>query len=387
MTETKLISAQEVPVTSGQSLAAVFSGEPGSVQLQSIQTPVPQPGELLVRVIGCTLCGSDLHSIEGRRSVPVPTVLGHEIVGRIEQIGGADPLYDAAGQVLVPGDQIVWAIVASCGECFYCRRRLPQKCRNAVKYGHESFRRGYELLGGLAEHCLLTRGTAVVRVPAGLPLSAVCPASCATATIAAALEAAGDLRGQAICITGAGLLGLTAAAMARWMGAAEVIVCEVHEHRRHLAGHFGATRCCGPTDLAETIREATGGMGVDAAVEVSGSPAAFESLWTGLRMGATAVLVGSVFPSAPVPLALEQVVRRNLSLRGIHNYAPPHLIQAVDFLARATADYDFSCLVSAWYPLQDIAAAVRAAGDPRAVRIGVSATDSTPSPIPQRGHS
>jgi alcohol dehydrogenase len=204
-----------------------------------------------------------------------------------------------------------------------------------------------------------------------LSLSAVCPASCATATIAAALEAAGDLRGQAICITGAGLLGLTAAAMARWMGAAEVIVCEVHEHRRQLAAHFGATRCCGPTELAETVREATGGMGVDAAVEVSGSPAAFESLWSGLRMGATAVLVGSVFPSAPVPLALEQVVRRNLTLRGIHNYAAPHLIRAVDFLARASAEYDFSGLVSAWYPLQDIASAVRAAADPRAVRIGV----------------
>ena len=76
----------------GQSLAAVFSGTAGSVCLQTIRTPVPQPGEMLVRVEGCTLCGSDLHSIEGRRSVPVPTVLGHEIVGRIQQIGGDQPL-------------------------------------------------------------------------------------------------------------------------------------------------------------------------------------------------------------------------------------------------------------------------------------------------------
>ena len=357
----------------GQSLAAVFSGTAGSVCLQTIRTPVPQPGEMLVRVEGCTLCGSDLHSIEGRRSVPVPTVLGHEIVGRIQQIGGDQPLCDIAGQPLQPGDRVVWAIVASCGQCFYCRRGLPQKCRHSVKYGHEAFREGYELLGGLAQHCLLTRGTAVVKVPQKLSLSTVCPASCATATIAAALEVAGSLQGQAICITGAGLLGLTTAAMARWSGAAEVIVCEVHEHRRLLARQFGATRVCGPHELAETVREATGGMGVDTAVEVSGAPAAFECIWPVLRLGATAVLVGSVFPSAPVGLALEQVVRRNLSIRGIHNYAPQHLVRAVEFLKSAADDYGFEGLVAGWYPLQAIHDAIAAAANPQAIRIGVLA--------------
>jgi len=371
----KELQHRNTGVAAAESLAAVFSGESGRVRLQSLQTPVPQSGELLVRVEGCTLCGSDLHSIEGRRTVPVPTVLGHEIVGRIEQLGAGEPLFDVAGQPLSLGDRIVWAIVASCGQCFYCQRGLPQKCRHAVKYGHEAFRPGYELLGGLAEHCLLTRGTAVVRIPPALSLSAVCPASCATATITAALEAAGDLRGQAICITGAGLLGLTAAAMARSSGASEVIVCEVNQQRRELAGRFGATRCCTPAELSETIRDATGGMGVDAAVEVSGAPAAFEALWPGLRLGAAAVLVGSVFPAAPVSLALEQVVRRNLSLRGIHNYAPVHLQRAIQFLETAGGEYDFGSLVSAWYPLQQISDALISAADPAAVRIGVCAAE------------
>ncbi|MFM7836612.1 MAG: zinc-binding dehydrogenase, partial [Planctomycetaceae bacterium] len=150
----------------------------------------------------------------------------------------------------------------------------------------------------------------------------------------------------------------------------EVIVCEVHQQRRELARRFGATRCCTPAELSDTIRDATGGMGVDAAVEVSGAPAAFEALWPGLRLGATAVLVGSVFPAAPVSLALEQVVRRNLSLRGIHNYAPVHLQQAVQFLESSAAEYDFGSLVSAWYPLQQISAALAAAASPAAVRIG-----------------
>ena len=69
------------------SLAAVFSGTPGQIELQHLATPCPRGGEILVRIESCTLCGSDLHSFEGRRKVPTPTILGHEIVGRIETFG------------------------------------------------------------------------------------------------------------------------------------------------------------------------------------------------------------------------------------------------------------------------------------------------------------
>ena len=71
----------------GQSLAAVFHGTAAQIELQHLPTPVPRGAEILVRVESCTLCGSDLHSYEGRRKVPVPTILGHEIVGRIEAFG------------------------------------------------------------------------------------------------------------------------------------------------------------------------------------------------------------------------------------------------------------------------------------------------------------
>ena len=105
------------------------------------------------------------------------------------------------------------AVVANCGECFDCQRNLPQKCSNAVKYGHEAFRLGMELLGGLAEYCLLTTGTAIVRLPEDLLLEVICPASCATATIASALENH-QVADRVVLVTGAGLLGLTACAMA-----------------------------------------------------------------------------------------------------------------------------------------------------------------------------
>lgn len=353
------------------SLAAVFSGTAGKIELQRLARPEPAADETLVRVLGCTLCGSDLHTIEGRRSTPTPTILGHEIVGRIEAFGEGSPRRDIAGQQLQLGDRVTWSIVASCGDCFFCERGLPQKCVRAVKYGHEAFRPGRELLGGLAEHCLLVPGTAIVRLPDQLPLAVACPASCATATVAAALDAAGDLAGRSVCILGAGLLGLTAAAMARARGAVEVLCAEVHPARRALATRFGATHAVVPAALAETVSTLPPPAGVDVALELSGAPAAFEAMLPLMRIGGKIILVGSVFPAPPVGLSLEQVVRKHLTLRGIHNYAPEHLLAAVQFLQENHRRFPFAELVAEWHPLKDIDLALQRARDPNHIRIGI----------------
>lgn len=354
-----------------RSLAAVFYGVPGIVELQELTTPTPRGPEVLVKVESCTLCGSDLHSIEGRRKVPVPTILGHEIVGRIEAFGPEAVRRDFSGKPLSEGDRVVWALVAACGRCLYCQRDLPQKCLSAVKYGHEAFRTGYELLGGLAERCLLTPGTAIVRVPEKLTLNTISPAGCATATIASALEATGDLRGRVVCIAGAGLLGLTAAAMSRSRSADVVIVCDVQPARLDWARRFGATHCVHPDGLTPLIRELTSNQGVDIALEVSGAPQAFESLFPNVRMGGQLLLIGAVFPSAPVPIAIEQIVRRNLTLRGIHNYGPDHLVQAVNFLDQYQEQFPFDRIVADWFSLRDVASAITAAHNPNVIRVGV----------------
>ena len=91
------------------SLAAVFSGSPGQIGLQHLETPCPRGGEILVRIESCTLCGSDLHSFEGRRKVPTPTILGHEIVGRIESFGPRASTLDLAGEPAAAGDRIEFA--------------------------------------------------------------------------------------------------------------------------------------------------------------------------------------------------------------------------------------------------------------------------------------
>ena len=357
------------------SRAAIFHAVDQPLELRTIPWPTLQGSEYLIRITACTLCGSDLHSVHGRRKVPTPTVLGHEILGRIEAFGPAAPRTDFAGNALEIGDRVTWAIVASCGTCFYCQRGLSQKCEQQTKYGHEAVRPGYELTGGLADYCHLAPGTAIFRVPDDLPDAVACPANCATATVAGAMVLAGDLVGRTVLIMGAGMLGVTGMAWAKAHGAALVIGCDVDAERLRVAAAFGADRLVTPSELAEAVASCTTGHGVDIALEMTGSPEAFEAALPLTRMGGTIVLIGSVFPSRPVPLLLEQVVRRCLTLQGNHNYSPQDLQAALEFLARHHREFPFESLVTDWFPLTDVARAFEASSS-RSLRIGIRESSS-----------
>jgi alcohol dehydrogenase len=349
--------------------------QPGpSFELRDMPTPTPRAGEVLVRNLGCTICGSDLHTVRGDRAVPTPTILGHEITGEVAACGPGQPVRDVDGGLLREGDRVVWCLVAACGSCLFCERGLPQKCVRGMKYGHAPFEPGHELHGGLAEHCILVPGTAIVRLPQGLPLELACPASCATATVVAALEAAGDVRGRAVCVLGAGLLGLTAVAMARDAGARDVVSVDVQPSRLERARALGATHAVTPGELPDAVAGPEAPSRFDVALELTGSPDAFRLVWPRVETGGVIVAVGAVFPSPAVALPLEELVRRQLTLKGVHNYAPRHLQRAVEWLAATPRQQDLAALVTAWYPLADVARAFEAAAAPEHVRVGVRLT-------------
>lgn len=203
-------------------------------------------------------------------------------------------------------------------------------------------------------------------MPEGLSDEVACPASCATATVAAAFEAAGAIEGRTVLVLGCGLLGVTAAAWARALGAEAVIACEKETGRLAIAGAFGASHRAGPEALTGRIDELTGGYGVDVVFEMTG---AAESVGMALglsRVGGTVVLVGSVFPTRAVPIEPETLVRRCLTIRGVHNYAPGHLLAALEFLA-GHPEYPFGRVVSCWVPLEGVEGALGTAG----LRVGV----------------
>lgn len=316
--------------------------------------------DVLVAVELSTVCGSDVHTVQGHRSTPTPLVLGHESVGRVIAVG-SDGALAADGSELRIGDRVVWSVTVSCGTCDRCLAGLTQKCRSLAKYGHERIGPRWELTGGFATHVHLRAGTAIVRVPEALPAAILAPASCATATAWAAVmrAAAGrSLDGLRVLVYGAGLVGLSAVAIAADEGA-DVTVVDPSESRRTFAERFGGTAQTAATGPADIVIEASGHAVSDAIAAAD--------------IGGTVVLVGSVFPAAPVPLDAENVVRRLLTLTGVHNYTGPELVDAVAFLAGRGRAYPFAEVVGAVHPMKDVDAALIEASAPGApLRVALS---------------
>lgn len=360
---------------SAGALAAVFTATGEPLRMERFALPELSAGELLVKVTCCTVCGSDVHTYEGRRSTPVPTILGHEIMGTVAALPPGEPVCDASGEPLQEGDRITWSIAANCGDCFFCENDIAPKCEQLFKYGHEAIDERHPLSGGLAEYCHLAPGTPIVRVPDVLPDVVACPANCATATVAGALRVGGDCRDQIVLIQGAGMLGLTASAMAHAQGAAEVIVCDIDEARLDLARSFGASRCVSVADgleeLQSVVAKVSSGRGVDIAVELSGAPASVAAGLKLLRIGGTYVLIGSVYPADDVPVSAEWVVRRWLNVHGQHNYLAEDLVQAIDFLTREQDNYPFAELVKTSFPLAAAEEAFEHTIRERALRVAV----------------
>lgn len=338
---------------------AVFhrANQPLAICRQSI--PPLRDGEVLVRVTCCTICGSDLHTYSGKRDGPTPSILGHEIIGIVEEICGA--VADIQGAALSLGDRITWSVAASCHACNRCCAGMPQKCDSLFKYGHEPLTESDAPNGGLAEKCLLQKGTSIVQLPNGVSDAILCPANCATATVAAAVRTAGPLNGRRVLIFGAGMLGLTAAAMAATYDASEVFLCDIDVERADRALRFGAT------GVGSKPREGD----FDAIFEMSGSSAAVEAAFESAAIGGTVVLVGSVFPSPSVSVDPEQIVRRLLSIHGVHNYRPEDLVAAVTFLADHHQRFEFAALVERQFSLSESDAAIGYAIEKRPIRVSV----------------
>lgn len=336
------------------------------------------PGDALVEIEYATVCGSDLHTMYGRRSAPVPLVLGHEQVGRVVAV--APGAVRADSRPLAVGDRVVWSLAVSCGECDRCLRGITQKCRSLAKYGHEQIRHGWELSGGYATHIHLRAGTTVVAVPEELPAEVAAPLPCATATAVAAIDLATqitEIEGATVLVTGAGLVGLTAIAIANDRGA-RVIAVDPDPARRQLAERFGARRVVDPEivgdrpgSLVAALASLAAAEGVQIAVEASGAAGAVAQAIDALDIGGVAVLAGNVHPVGAVPMNPESLVRGLRTVRGLHNYMPRHLVDAVAYLSDRHDAYPFRELVSAEYSLADLDAAVTLAESGSAVRVGV----------------
>jgi alcohol dehydrogenase len=356
--------------------AAVFYETSRPLDIRQFELPRSvESRAALCKVLMSTICGSDLHTIRGRRTEPAPLILGHEILGEIVELG--DGLTrDGFGEELHVGDRVSWTIMACCGTCFFCRNDLPQKCEHLRKYGHSCCEEPPHLTGGFAEYIYLFPGTTIFKVPPNVPNDVATPANCALATVVHAAEVISMKAGETVLIQGAGLLGLNLIALATQTGAKQIFVTDISPARLAMAKPFGATTTLNVKELAEQdvlscILDQTDGRGVDVAFEVCGAKEGVAQAVQALRIGGRYLIAGLVTPGADLGIDGNQVTRKCLTIKGIHNYKPTHLGTALRFLGDHYRDYPYAKLVGKTYPLAEINEAVEAAESGEYIRVGI----------------
>lgn len=343
----------------------VFHETGKELKFEQRAIPAPGPGEILVRNEYTTLCRSDLNTFSGKRQEKNPTILGHEIVGRIDAFGPRSLGKDVSGRTLEPGDRITWGIYASDPSTKMAQKGIPQKSSDLFKYGHEQLTDASCFHGGLSSHTLLRPHTPVLKIAESVPLKVASLINCAVATVAGAMRLAGEVEGETVIISGVGMLGIVACAMASVGGAKEVIAVDISEERLNLAQHFGAHTAIQPHRMERMGRSA------QVVIELSGTNSAMEASLDWLQIGGAAVWVGGTYPQEPLEVNAEEIIRNLLTIKGLHNYNQSDLIRAVDFMEAHHQAFPFVDLVHEIPALQDAQEAFEYAIQHNPYRVGI----------------
>ena len=349
-------------------LVQVFHGPNAPLQAEHWALPQIGPNELLVEISLATICGSDIHTITGHRKEACPAVLGHEGVGKIVKIGSQ------RRKDFIKGERVTWSIANSCGSCKACTdHNLPQKCQSLFKYGHAPNSDGTGLNGCYASHIVLRSGTHVVKVPDLLIDEVVAPANCALATVVNAVSKL-PAHCESVLIQGAGLLGLYACALLHERGVKHVFCVDVQIQRLAQIERFGGIPIDGRTEYYPKARKIIVELapdGVDAVLEMAGVASLVPEGIRLLRIGGYYGLVGMVHPNSQLTITGEQIIRKCLTIYGIHNYAPMHLDKAILFLQETVNKYPYESLVSPPFQLEKLNDAVHAAQTQQWCRVAV----------------
>ncbi len=310
------------------------------MSLEDIATPTPGPGQVLIRVRACGICGSDIHIVyEGVTPTAfTPITLGHEPAGQVAEVGpGVDDFK--------PGDRVAVCPFIVCGGCRNCREGRPQIClqRKCI---------GIQIDGALAEY-LLVPAANLVPLPPQVPFEQGAIITDAVATPWHALTATGRLKaGETVAVFGCGGLGIHGIKLARLAGAALVIAVDVRGPALERAQAAGADLVVNAAqeDTAQAIKKATGG-GVDLAVELVGLNASIAQAVECLRVGGRAVVAGL----GPEPITVSPpifFVRQEVALLGSYGFTVRETAELVGLVASGRLDIADS--VSHTIPLDEV---------------------------------
>lgn len=355
---------------------AVYAAPNQPFKLQTFPLREPRAGEVLVRIRMSTICRSDIHSYLGHRPNPCPGVLGHEIIGDIVALG-AGVKADMRGTPLASGDRITWSEYFIPGPNYYTEvLDLPQKSHGVDKYGHMAVSTEPHHHGGFGEYCYVLPQSWILKLPAELTDEEATPINCGVATMICVTERAEIGMGDTVVIQGLGLLGLYGAAIAKARGARLVIGLDTVAARRDMSARFGVDHAFDPAttpekDLIKAVHKLCAPEGADVVIEVCGYPEVIPSGIEYLRTGGRYVMGGVVNPDANVTIDVNRILRKLITLRGVHNYHPRNLIEALDFVHANRKRFPFHELVDGKYRLDQVGKAMQDAAERRVLRAAI----------------
>lgn len=283
---------------------AKLQWSPG-IWMTEMAVPQPGPNDLLIKIRKTAICGTDIHIYKwdewAQDTIPVPMAVGHEYVGEVVDMG-------QEVQGFSVGDRVSGEGHITCGYCRNCRAGRRHLCRNTVGVG-------VNRPGAFAEYLVLPAMNAF-KLPHEVSdeLAAIFdPFGNAVHT---ALSF--DLVGEDVLITGAGPIGIMAAAVARHCGARHVVITDINAYRLRLAEQMGVTCAVdvSKTSLRDTMRELSMTEGFDVGLEMSGVPSAFVELLSAMNHGGRVALLG--IPPKDTAINWNDVIFKGLTIKGIY---------------------------------------------------------------------
>ncbi|MDF2568404.1 MAG: alcohol dehydrogenase [Sporomusa sp.] len=309
------------------------------LEIAEIEIPVLAEGQVLIKLAAAGVCGSDVHISKGEDPrTPLPIILGHEGVGTVIEVkGNKQTLF---GEVLRPGDLVMWNRGLTCGGCYYCTiLNQPWLCIQRKTYGiNRSLLEAPQLNGCYADHIILTANTDIFKLEGITDPAVFVSASCSGATVAHAFDLHEVKFGDTVLVQGPGPLGVYASAYAKRMGAAEVFVIGGTQSRLELCKEFGATmllnrKTMSAEERCQAIMDKTDGRGVDVIIEAVGDPAAVREGLNLLRFGGAYLSVGFSQPPGECQVDFfREVVRKNAKIQGVWVSGAKHTWQSIQLV-------------------------------------------------------
>ncbi|WP_416306857.1 L-threonine 3-dehydrogenase [Neptunicella sp. SCSIO 80796] len=275
------------------------------IWLTEVEQPEVGHNDLLIKIRKTAICGTDMHIYHwdewSQKTIPVPMVVGHEYVGEVVDMG-----QEVRGFAV--GDRVSGEGHITCGHCRNCRAGRRHLCRNTVGVG-------VNRAGAFAEYLVIPAFNAF-KIPHNISddlASIFDPFGNAVHT---ALSF--DLVGEDVLITGAGPIGIMAAAVARHVGARHVVITDVNDYRLDLAKKMGASRAVNVSrdNLTNVMKDLGMTEGFDIGLEMSGVPSAFNDMLAKMNNGGKIAMLG--IPPGDMAIDWNQVIFKGLVIKGIY---------------------------------------------------------------------